>query len=61
MFFLVNFVKFLRTPISMEQLWWLLLNEVSRKTAVADRYNGYPDIKGQYLCKETWNLIQSFF
>ena len=30
--FPVNFVKFLRTPFFMEQLWWLLLKKKNRLT-----------------------------
>ena len=32
--FPVNFVKFLRTPISVEHLWWLLLDVAKKKISV---------------------------
>ena len=35
--FPVNFVKFLRTPISTEDLWWLLLKYVRREDLYGER------------------------
>ena len=32
--FPVNFVKFLRTPIFIEHLWWLLLNDCTKSSSL---------------------------
>ena len=32
--FPVNFVKFLRTPIFIEHLWWLLLNDYTKSSSL---------------------------